>query len=182
MLTWADLQTHVANDELVRWTWNGKPPPADGRALYMVPNVCEEFQRAPWPGSDGERPQQTAERRAAMRQVLERYVRGKNLLIRRDIKELGSEPIRKHMRGYWEFRSQGRMEETRLFGFFARPGAFVATCFAGRGTFGAQEDWDARRKACEQIWLRIFPNHSWLKDPWPVLLKSNLENYLNSED
>lgn len=145
----------------------------------MLPDVRDEVDNQPWPGADGEHPRRTAERRIAMRQVLERYVTGNALLIRRDIKELGSDPVRPHMRGYWEFRSQGRMEETRLFGFFARPGAFVATAFKGRGTFGSQSDWDTQHAACEARWNQLTGGAAYMTEPWPVQLRRELDVYLN---
>lgn len=182
MLTWSDLEGHAAAGKLVRWTHNGKPPITGGRALYMVPNVYDALQSKPWPGSDGESPRHTAERRSAMRQVLERFTLGKNMLLNRDVKELGSDPIRENMRGYWEFRSQGRMEETRLFGFFARPGAFVATDFCGRGAFQAQADWEAQKNSCLAAWTSLFPKAFFITSPFPVRNKIVLSKYLNSED
>lgn len=187
MLTWPDLETHVVAGRLIRWTHDGKASPADGRALYMVPEVYEGVQNRHWPASDGERPAHTADRRAAMRAVLRRYVVGDALLIRRDLKELGS-PIdgapNVRMRGYWEFRSQGRMEETRLFGFFARPGAFVATAFKARGEFrkGMQSDWNAQREKCGIEWHRVFADRRFLSEPWPMLTRDQMSAYLERYD
>lgn len=187
MLTWTDLENHVAAERLVRWSIHGKPPKADGRALYMTPRVHTQFTEAPWPGSEGENPRHTAERRSAMRAALQRFVDGKAVLLRRDLKELGSlvdKPLKPTMRGYWEFRSQGRMEETRLFGFFARPGAFVATAFKGRGEFrpNCPGDWDDQKKKCEGSWNDLFPTEDYYSALWPVLTKDHLANYLESSD
>lgn len=187
MLTWTELETHVAGEILVRWTHNGKPPQEGGRALYMLPGVYRDFEERRWPASDGEAPRHTAERRAAMRAVLKRFTLGDGILIRRDLKELGS-PIDKApgvaMRGYWEFRSQGRREETRLFGFFARPGAFVATAFKGRGEFreGVQLDWDNQREQCLVEWRKLTGEKQPMRDPWPVVTRDDLAIYLEVTD
>lgn len=146
----------------------------------MLPSIHSAFQQKQWPGATGEHPRRTAERRLAMRQVLERYVTGKSLLIRRDIKEMGSDPIKAHMRGFWEFRSQGRMEETRLFGFFARAGAFVATAFKGRGEFRLQSDWNAQRNDCAIEWTRLAGSEDFKTSPFPVTLRSQLADYLDA--
>lgn len=148
----------------------------------MTRDVFERFSQRPWPDSAGEDYRRTTERRSAMRQVLERYVKGHALLLNRDIKELGSRDRAAHMRGYWEFRSQGRMTETRLFGFFARPGAFIATDFQSRAKYVSQDDWDDQRKSCGQIWDDITKSAKYMIDPWPVSLRSELKNYLDSQD
>lgn len=186
MLTWPELETHVANGTLKRWTHDGKLPILGGRALYMTPAVFEAFQNAPWPESDGELPTRTQERRSAMRAVLKRFTLGQGMLIRRDIKELGS-PLegapKVGMRGYWEFRSQGKIHETRLFGFFARHGAFVATDFKGRGEFrqGNQQDWDDQRKSCLARWEALTGSASFVQEPWPVLTRDQLTSYLSDD-
>jgi len=183
MLTWAALEALVAEGCLIRWSPNGDDPPAEGRALYMTPDVFAAITKQPWPSSGGEMPRHTQQRRSAMRQVLERFVKGLHMLIQRDIKELGSvSPLRSHMRGFWEIRSQGRMEETRLFGFFARPGAFVATGFKGRGEFEEQADWDAQRCACEQQWQFLAGNEKYLAEPWPITTRSQLAKYVDRNE
>lgn len=188
MLTWSDLELQVAEGRLCRWiVYKGQAARAGGRVLYMTPDVQDAVDNRLWPSSDGEKPAHTAERRAAMRAVLKRFVTGKSLNIRRDIKELGS-PLdgstKPDMQGFWEFRSQGRMEETRLFGFFARPGAFVATAFKGRGDFGGgvQADWDLQRDECIAAWHFLFPTNDYMTTPWPVLTKDHLQQYLESSD
>lgn len=184
MLTWAVLETHVANGTLRRWSLYGdEKTVSDGRMLYMLPDVLNAIDQRPWPGSEGERPSHTADRRSAMRMVLKRFVKGDMLNLRRDIKELGShidKSIDPKMKGYWEFRSQGRMEETRLFGFFARPGAFVATDFKGRGDFakGNQAQWNAQRVSCRSKWDALFPTEPPIRKPWPVHTRSHLNAYL----
>ena len=153
----------------------------------MLPDVLVAIDERPWPGSDGEKISHTEERRAAMRMVLRRYLKGEMLNIRRDIKELGShidKATDPGMKGYWEFRSQGRMEETRLFGFFARPGAFIATDFKGRGEFarGVQSQWDAQRESCKAKWEALFPTQSPMANPWPVQTRAQLISYLERDD
>jgi hypothetical protein len=185
MLTWTELETHVAEKALSRWTHDGKHPVAGGRALYMLPSVFTDFETKAWPASEGENRAHTKERRLAMRAALKRYTLGDQLVIRRDLKELSSPldgGLKVHMRGYWEFRSQGRREETRLFGFFARPGAFVATAFKGRGEFreGVQADWDAQHAECEANWKTLTSSASYLTDPWPMFTRAQMAVYLEN--
>ena len=182
MLTWEQLEKHVVDGRLMKWTCGLKQTPDAGRVLYVLPEVYEALTQKPWPASDGERHVHTKERRQAMRQVLERFVKGHAMLVNREVKELGSASMLTHMRGYWEFRSMGRMEETRLFGFFARTGAFVATAFCARGSFTKQADWDRRRQLCDKLWAGIFPNDSFLDEPWPVNAKPEMNSYLDRVD
>ena len=179
MLTWRDLEAHCAHGRLVKWSpRQGSHPPEGGRALYMSPKVYADFEQSPWPGSTGEKPTQTRRRRAAMRTALERYWNGDAINLRHDIKELGSEPVNAKMRGFWEFRSQGPMEETRLFGFFAFKGAFVSLSFKGRGHFASDRGaWHAERNACEAQWSALSNGHLYLAAPWPVLTRSQLLAY-----
>ncbi|RYZ90713.1 MAG: hypothetical protein EOP06_07590 [Proteobacteria bacterium] len=111
--------------------------------------------------------------------MLERFVKGDALLHERDLKELSFGGQRPAMRGYWEIRSQGRMEETRLFGFFARPGALVGTGFEGKGRLLSGDDYKARRAACGKIWDALLPGCRWIQDPWPVETKDHMYSYLN---
>lgn len=88
------------------------------------------------------------------------------------------------MRGFWEFRSGLPVEQTRLFGFFARPGAFVATSFHPRGKFGGAADpaWLAEQKAAVSVWKGLFGTASYLESPWPVLTKAQFAEYLERSD
>lgn len=117
-----------------------------------------------------------------MRTALERYCNGSAINLNRDMKELGSKDANRSMRGYWEYRSQGPMEETRLFGFFARPGAFVATDFQPRGQYVSQADWDAQRASCEGRWVVLTKKRPYMTDPWPVRLRNELSVYLDRAD
>jgi len=147
----------------------------------MLRDVFERFENSPWPDAGGENPLHTRQRRSAMRSVLERYTRGHALVLRNDIKEMGSQDHLPHMKGYWEFRSQGRMTETRLFGFFARPGAFIATDFQSRANYQTQADWDAQRASCGQRWSDLTTGN-WQDEPWPVSVRVHLKAYLDHED
>lgn len=148
----------------------------------MTADVFERFTARPWPASQGENPQRTRERRSAMRMVLERFIRGDVLVLNQEIKELGSRDTNLGMRNYWEFRSQGRMTETRLFGFFARPGAFVATDFQPRDIFETQDDWDRQRDKCRATWAIFSGGNSPIQSPWPVQTRAALAAYLNREE
>ncbi len=105
-----------------------------------------------------------------MRAVLERYVIGAHLNFNIDMKELGSLKPDSSMQGFWEFRSGLPVEQTRLFGFFGRPGAFVATSFQPRGNFGGMSDpaWKAVRQDGEKHWNDLFGEKEYIKMPWPV--------------
>lgn len=178
MLTWDQLEALCADKVLARWT---SPPPAPGfkrRLLYMAADVHESISLRPWPDADGERPQRTAVRRQAMRALLNRYARGEGLNLGRDIKELGTRDVDASMRSFWEFRSQGPIHETRLFGFFARPAAFVALSFGSRAGM-VDADFEAERASCQQAWDDIADQAMPLDEPWPVRLRSELESYLN---
>lgn len=177
MLTWDELEALVSSGRLKRWNVRGRAPPVRGRALYMEKNVYEQFTQQPWPASQGELPRHTSERRTAMRMTLERYVLGHAVILNKELKELGSDRARTTMRGYWSIRSQGRMEETRLLGHFARPGAFVATRFAGRGEFRDDPDWKAAKDASDVLWHRLT-SKPYLSSPWPVRLRADLATYL----
>jgi hypothetical protein len=113
-----------------------------------------------------------------MRLVLARYVKGAQLNINRDIKELGSKNANPKMRGFWEFRSHPPREETRLFGFFARTGAFVATDFQPRGMFTSQAVWDAQRVSCKARWDALTNGAPFAVVPWPVTTKDQLNTYI----
>ena len=117
-----------------------------------------------------------------MRQVLERFVLGQHVRLRNDLKELGTMRNDAAMRGYWEFRSQGRMVETRLFGFFALPGAFVATDFQPRDIFVTQQDWDGQRQKCAGSWGNLTGGADFLVDPWPVHTRREFETYLERDN
>jgi hypothetical protein len=177
MLTWNELEALVSSGRLMRWNVQGRAPPAGGRALYMEKDVHEKFTDQPWPASQGELPRHTSERRTAMRLTLERYVLGHAVLLNRELKELGSDRARTTMRGFWSIRSQGRMEETRLLGHFARPGAFVATRFAGRGEFRDDPDWQAAKNASDVLW-NTLTTKKYLMARWPVRLRNDLSAYL----
>ena len=182
MLTWTELEKLCLDAKLVRWKIGGREVAENGRGLYMLPEVHREFSERPWPASAGEDPKHTQIRRSAMRNVLERFVQGHNLRVNYDLKELGSERSDVSMRGYWEFRSQGRMTETRLFGFFVRPGAFLATAFCGRDKFANGSDWKKRRLKCEELWKANFDNSKYLENPWPVTDADGLKAYLVRSD
>jgi hypothetical protein len=113
---------------------------------------------------------------------MERFVLGQNLRVKYDLKELGSERNDIRMKGFWEFRSQGRMHETRLFGFFARPGAFVATKFRSRDDFQNKNDWIAERLAGEARWREIAGDTPYLNEPWPVDGSASMQSYLSRKD
>lgn len=117
-----------------------------------------------------------------MRSVLERFVRGDALRVNADMKDIGAKHRNENMRGYFSIRSQGPMTETRLFGFFPRAGAFVATAFVGRDQFSSQEDWDERRESCREIWNRITGEAAFLTDPWPVETRAQLQAYMSAQD
>ncbi len=183
MLTWRQLETLCGDDgPLVRWTAGRDTVPVGGRALYMERSVHTDFTARPWPACDGEAATRTATRRAAMRSVLERFVRGHVLRVNADVKDLGSRDRNEKMRGYFSIRSQGPMTETRLFGFFPRAGAFVATAFEGRDLFVSQADWDNQRELCRATWNRITSGAPFLTDPWPVDTRSNLQAYMSAKD
>lgn len=182
MLTWTELEAFADGGQLRRWTLGKAHPPLGGRALYMIPSVYTEITEHRWPAADGESPTRTRLRRTAMRLVLERFVRGHRLVQRQDIKELGSNPMRACMKGFWEIRSQGPIEETRLFGHFARPGAFVATAFKPRGDFTSQEHWKRQRQECDAEWANLFGASNYMTKPWPVLVAADYLQYTDAED
>lgn len=183
MLTWSELIALCEAGRLVKWTQRAESATATGdRVLYMLPEVYAKFQTAPWPGSVGEDPRKTRERRTAMRAVLNRYVTGKALVIRADLKELGTDPQREKMRGLWEFRSQGRITETRLLGFFASPGAFVAIEFEARDVYEGEGEWVKAKKRCDKAWNLLTQQASYMMDPWPVTLRSEMTEYTDAPD
>ncbi|MBO9519774.1 MAG: hypothetical protein J7493_17080 [Porphyrobacter sp.] len=180
MLTWPDLEALVQAGQLKLWDprRNGKVLP-NGRALYMVPAVFDAILQKPWPGTmPGERADRVRDRRLAMRQVLERYVLGGLLNLERDIAELGSKIRRPAHRGFWEFRSQGPSTETRLFGFFARPGAFVATEFASRDVV----DFRVRFESSTEIWKNLAGGRACMMSPYPVEKPEHLTKYIDRDD
>lgn len=182
MLTWADLDALCKDSVLVLWRIGGRATIQNGRCLYMLADVHQRFSNGTWPGSQGELPKRTSQRRSAMRQAVERYVLGHAVLLDRELKELGTKSANATMRGFWEFRSGPPMEETRLFGFFARPGAFVATDFQPRGNYQTQAHWDAQCLGCKARWAAIASDHDFMVDPWPVRLRADLAKYLERTD
>jgi hypothetical protein len=180
MLTWVDLVALSDADKLRAWLPSRANATEVGeRVLFMLPDVHESFESAPWPSSSGERAAATRERRAAMRSVLTRFVKGHVLNLRNDIKELGSQDADPSMRGFWEFRSQGPMSETRLFGYFALKGAFVATDFRSRGDFdGNPGEWKRTRHSSRLLWDSLTSHASPLQSPWPVLTRADLKEYI----
>jgi hypothetical protein len=146
----------------------------------MLRSIHEEILNKPWPRASYDRSsEQTAIRRRAMLAVLERFAIGHRMVIRADMKELGTMMRHEPFRGWWEFRSQGPMTETRLFGFFARPGAFVAMDFKPRDLFGDRQDpeWDLEHKVCLDRWNNLTGDAPYLDVPWPVDLRSQLLLY-----
>jgi len=185
MLTWPEIEAQRASGRLVRWL----PSPrmqieAGWRCLYMLKSVHDAFDARPWPSTQPLSPTIEKQRRQTMRAVLGRYVTGKGLNYGADMKELGSRTADAKFTGFWEFRSQPPQEETRLFGFFARPGAFVATSFKGRGSFGGinHPSWFAERQHGEQEWRDLFGAKAYMTSPWPVRIKMELKAYLDRED
>ncbi|KRA81633.1 hypothetical protein ASD76_14010 [Altererythrobacter sp. Root672] len=181
MLTWTDLEALVQDGHLILWDprKHGKVLP-NGRALYMVPAVFDAILNGPWPGTmPGDRLSLARERKMAMRQVLERYVIGGHLNLERDIAELGSKILRPEHRGFWQFRSQGPWVETRLFGFFARPGAFVATDFAARDAVG---DYRVRYSSSSATWAALAGSIPFMMGPYPVETPEHLQSYLDRDD
>lgn len=184
MLTWEALERHRSDGKLFCWMAGKKQTRLDGRCLYMFPDVYEAFVRKPWPATMSHTPSELRNRRLAMRAVLERYVLGGIVNIEDDLKELGSMRLDQSMRGLFEFRSGLPVEQTRLFGFFALPAAFVATSFRARGEFDVedgkdrQEPWDDERAASETQWRELFGDEEYVKSPWPVLTQQTLNPYL----
>lgn len=148
----------------------------------MLPEVHDAIKMRPWPGADGEPVNRTKDRRRAMRSVLERFVKGHAINYGYDIKEMGSEVVNPSMRGYWEIRSQGAMEETRAFGFFARRGAFVATGFNRRGLYPGSITWDEQRNRCRARWDFLSFEAPVIDQPWPVVTRTDLNDYLEQDD
>jgi len=185
-LTWVELQQHAAAGILRPWLGGFTEIPPAGRALYMTGDVYEKYQVSPWPMTMPQTPRGMRERRTAMKAVLRRYVSGGHMNIRYDLKELGSESINTQMQGFWEFRSGPPIEQTRLFGFFARPGAFVATSFRARGELeangnqSAHDPWANERVLAETTWQALFPNHKYLCEPWPAMTQESLNFYLDN--
>lgn len=164
---------------LMLWDPRKRGVMPDGRALFMVPAVWAAIHQRPWPAiKPGETKQRTADRRAAMRNVLERYISGGKLTLNHDMAELGSKLPRPEHRGHWEFRSVGPDVQTRLFGFFARPGAFVAFDFRPRDEvdYRAQFETDLAR------WRLLTFDRSMLVSPYPVNTPAEFEIYLERDD
>lgn len=178
MLTWDDIKGLCDCGAGILWLPRGYTEvPPEGRALVMLPNVYQEFCHGTWFAPAGEPSARTRERKASLRLVLERYVKGHHLNLNRDIKELGTKKINAAMRGCWEFRSHPPKEETRLFGFFARPGAFIAVSFQARGKFVTQNDWQVQRNLCHGYWNSLTGTVPYMTGPWPVLLSADLAEY-----
>lgn len=183
MLTWGDVERQCADGRLVKWLPSVRTETKEGdRCLYMLKPVFDQFQTGKWPSSVELRPSEENARRRTMRMVLERYVTGKFLNLKYDMKELGSGTERSEvMRGFWEFRSGPPAEQTRLFGFFARPGCFIATSFKARGTL-PKGLWVEEKSDSEKIWASLWPNDIYLKKPWIVSTKAEFSAYLDRED
>lgn len=179
LLTWTELDSHEGDGSLKLWTVKRAAISAEGRALYMLPDVHEAVLDRPWPAAyPGEPASRTRDRRTAMRSVLERYVVGGRLNLERDLSELGSKIRRPEHRGFWAFRSQGPRVQTRLLGFFARPGAFVATGFEPRDNL----DYRAAFADNRARWTALTGGRPVLNSPYPVETPSDLAAYLEHED
>lgn len=183
MLTWRELEALCGEGKpLVRWTVGRRNVPASGRALYLKRSIHERITASPWPGAVGESPTRTQVRRQALRSVLERYVVGHAIRVNYDMKDLGTKRLDANMQGYFAFRSQGPMTETRLLGFFARPGAFVATGFRTKDELPSQKEWDEQRQQCGEAWRDITGSAPFLNAPWPVQTRVHLNAYLSAKD
>lgn len=188
MLTWDELQRLELDERLVRWKVGQAETPAGGRALYMLPEVHEAVQQKPWPETMHHGFSERRNRRAAMRAVLNRYTLGGTVNNAVDLKDLGTKRLDESMRPLFAMRSGGPMEQTRLLGFFARPGAFVATSFRARGYFSHEDPgerikkWQAERVHCEAVWREQIGDPAWLRDPWPVLTNVDLRKYIDRDD
>jgi hypothetical protein len=175
MLTWSELEVHVTAGRLMLWDPKKQGVTPGGRGLYMLPCVYDSVLKKPWPGTAaGESKDRVRSRRQAMRQVLERFVLGGRLNLNTDIAELGSKIHRPEHRGFWEFRSMGPWVETRLFGFFARVGAFVATDLQARDGI----DFRAQHASCLGKWNLLTGSRPVLAAPYPVGTPAELEVYL----
>jgi hypothetical protein len=150
----------------------------------MLGDVFDAVQKRPWETTQSLSPAVLKARRQAMRAVLERYIIGAHLNFNVDMKELGSLKPDSSMQGFWEFRSGLPVEQTRLFGFFARPGAFLATSFQPRGKFGGMSDpaWKVEREEGEKRWRALFGDKEYIKMPWPVASKDQFFQYLDRKD
>lgn len=181
-----ELEQHAAAGILISWLGGFAEIPPAGRALYMTGEVYEKYQVAPWPQTIPQTPRGMKERRTAMKAVLRRYVAGGHMNIRYDLKELGSEHVNADMQGFWEFRSGPPVEQTRLFGFFARPGAFIATSFRARGELeasggqSAHDPWLNERVTAEATWQTLFPNQRYMREPWPTMTQASLNFYVDT--
>jgi hypothetical protein len=186
MLTWEALELHRSDGKLVSWMAGKKQTRLNGRCLYMFPDVFDAFVKKPWPATMSHTPRELKNRRLAMRAVLERFVLGGWINVEDDLKELGSMRLDGSMRGLFEFRSGLPIEQTRLFGFFALPGAFVATSFRARGEFDVEEGddpqrpWDMERLSSEATWRGLFRKEEYVLNPWPVLTQEKLDTYLEA--
>jgi hypothetical protein len=182
LLTWAQLRGFCP-EKLVHWVPPGRDTCAEGRCLYLLPAVSRQLSARPWPDSRGESVQRTSQRRGAMFAVMEAFVDGARLVLNGDIKELGSEdPLRPNMRGYWALRSQGLRTQTRLLGFFARPGAFVATDFGSRDRLNLPNGWPNSRRVSTTRWNALTGRAAYLDSPWPVSSTEKLSIYLDRCD
>ena len=164
-LTLAELEAMCLGSgaQLERWRVRGGRAPPAGRGLYLMKGVHAEIYSKPWPRAAEDLSDLiTAKRRAAMHAVLERFAIGHAMIIRSDMKELGTLQRRQDFRGWWEIRSQGPMTETRLFGFFALPGAFIGVDFQPRDRFGGRNDpqWAIEHTKCISLWNGLSPGCS----------------------
>lgn len=179
MLTWDELEAHLDAGTLMLWDPQKKGIMPNGRGLYMLPPVHDAMVKRRWPGvMPGERKERVQARRQAMRAVLERFILGGRLALNFDIVELGSKLPRPEHRGFWEFKSSGPWIETRLFGFFARRGAFVATDLRARNLI----DYRAQHTACLLRWNALTSGRPYLDAPYPVDTPDKLNDYLDRDD
>lgn len=161
------------------WDPDGTGAVPRGRVLYMTPEVFESVLQRPWPGiAPGEMPRVTKDRRTAMKAVLRRFVIGGRVNLEIDMAELGSKLPRPEHRGVWEFRSGMPATQTRIFGFFARPGAFVAL------DLKARDEIDFRQQCREaySAWATLTGGAAYLNAPYPVKTAVEFAVYLDRED
>lgn len=179
LLTWMELEAHVSAMSLVLWDPQRKGVADDGRALYMTPNLFRQMREGPWPGKDLDRSAAaTRERRAAMRMVIERFINGAYLKNELEIAELGSRLLKPQHRGFWEFKSGKPDIETRMFGFFARRGAFVGLSLRARDEVNFATEY----VKCKSEWDGLTGGRPVLDTPYPVVTQNDLRMYLTRED
>lgn len=179
MLTWDELEAHLVAGTLMLWDPRKQGVRPSGRGLYMLPSVYQAMSARPWLGTvPGERKEHVKARRQAMRAVLERFTIGGRLTLNWDIAELGSKIRRPTHRGFWEFKSSGPWVETRLFGFFARQGAFVALALKAREGIDYRQEYSS----CRAEWSKLTGGRPCLDNPYPVDTPADLDGYLERDD